>query len=281
MPESYVKLLHKNASDSFRSHVNLFAGSPLNRLSWLRSSHAFLNAVVSVPSARWIVFNGGQPLRFSASDRTSDPVFFSTHEVKSFLGPEPYFGQAGKPGDLLPNRGSDEPAHGPHTAFEGARHLGLPIVFLGIDEGEKSDSTGALPTSEFTDPQTALEKLEGTPYFSVDIASLNLSEEKVQEILSQTTLVREGSSIAWTEPRSHMMGIGDKMAAILGSARSMTDWNVRNKVCSILRVCDLLNSGQFCPACGTPTYSLWGGWKINCRSLLPWTSNTGKPCPTG
>jgi hypothetical protein len=41
---------------------NFFAGSPLNRLSWLRSSHVFLNALFFSPATRWIVFNGGQPL---------------------------------------------------------------------------------------------------------------------------------------------------------------------------------------------------------------------------
>jgi len=176
------------------------------------------------------VFNAGQPLGFATSDRTSKPIFFSTHDVKPFLGPDPYFGQGEKPGDILPDAAQ---AHGRHTPSEGARHLGPPIVFLGVDEGQKSDSTGALPSSDFTDPQTALQKLEGVPYFSVDIAPLNWSEEKVRDILGQTTLVREGSSIAWTEPRSHMIELDHKMAAILGSARSMTDWNMRNKVKSL------------------------------------------------
>jgi len=46
----------------------------------------------------------------------------------------------------------------------------------------------------------------------------------------------------------------------------MVDWNQRNK---------------FCPACGSPVYSMWGGWKIACRTLLPWADNTGRtPCPT-
>jgi len=47
----------------------------------------------------------------------------------------------------------------------------------------------------------------------------------------------------------------------------MVDWNQRNK---------------FCPACGSPVYSLWAGWKLSCTSLLPWADNTDrKPCPSG
>lgn len=38
---------------------------------------------------------------------------------------------------------------------------------------------------------------------------------------------------------------------------------------------------QFCPTCGSPSYSVWAGWKLSCMSLLPWADNTGKgPCPS-
>jgi len=56
-------------------------------------------------------------------------------------------------------------------------------------------------------------------------------------------------------------------AAVFAGARSMVDWNDRNR---------------FCPACGSPTYSLWAGWKLSCTTLLPWADNAGKkPCPSG
>jgi hypothetical protein len=40
---------------------------------------------------------------------------------------------------------------------------------------------------------------------------------------------------------------------------------------------------QFCPGCGSPQYSLWGGWKLACSSLLPWADNSNRkrPCPSG
>jgi len=46
----------------------------------------------------------------------------------------------------------------------------------------------------------------------------------------------------------------------------MVDWNFRNK---------------FCASCGSPVYSVWGGWKRSCSSLLSTSDNTGKkPCLT-
>jgi NADH pyrophosphatase NudC (nudix superfamily) len=38
---------------------------------------------------------------------------------------------------------------------------------------------------------------------------------------------------------------------------------------------------QFCASCGSRVYSIWGGWKLSCTSLLSSSDNTGrKPCPT-
>jgi len=70
----------------------------------------------------------------------------------------------------------------------------------------------------------------------------------------------------WSEPRALMSILDAFTAAIFALARSLVDWNQRNK---------------FCAGCGSPTYSMWGGWKIACRSILPWADNGNKkPCPT-
>src|SRR6266581_9416185 len=38
---------------------------------------------------------------------------------------------------------------------------------------------------------------------------------------------------------------------------------------------------QFCASCGSPVYSVWGGWKLSCTSLLSPLDNAGrKPCLT-
>ncbi|KAH9484377.1 NAD-capped RNA hydrolase [Psilocybe cubensis] len=246
------------------THVNMYGGSPLNRLSWLRTSHSFLNAVITVPSTKWLLFKAGEPLVASSGSSKPYPIYLSTADVKSFLGPEPYFGQAEKPGELVIEKDGDE--HSRHSPTEAARHLGPPVVFLGVHEPQTEDSTSALPSSEFKDPQEAIKRLEGTPYFAFDIADLEYPPENLQEILDATSIAAEGKSLSWSEPRALMSVMDPITAAIFASARSLVDWNQRNK---------------FCAGCGSPTYSMWGGWKISCTSLLPWTDNGNKkPCPT-
>ncbi|KAJ6593382.1 NUDIX hydrolase domain-like protein [Mycena capillaripes] len=232
-------------------------GSPLNRLSWLRSSHSFLNAVVASPKARWLVSNGGQQLvsvpALSSSD-TPTVAQLTTSQVKSYLGPEPYFGQGKDDGRVLT---ADEVT--PHT--ESARHRGVRVVFLGLLDS--LSTLNALPTSDFTDPERAVANLQGIPYFALDIGELGIDTDA---FLTQD---RDNQILSWGEPRALLMGLQlDKVSlTVFNEARSMVDWNQRNK---------------FCPACGSSTYSMWGGWKISCSTLLPWADNTGKkPCPTG
>lgn len=235
--------------------TNFLAGSPLNRLSWLRTSHSFLNAVVVSPAARWILFNGGQPLIAShPGTQKRSLALLTTEDVKPLLGTGPFFGQCEQEGELCT---SDVPV------LQAARVRGPSIVFLGLKETETSGS--ALPSSEFKDPHSAVAKLTGTPYFSADIADLD--ENEVNETIENTELAKDGSTLTFMEPRAAMSSLDVYTAAIFAEARSMVDWNQRNK---------------FCPACGSPVYSLWAGWKLGCTSLLPWADNTDKkPCPSG
>ncbi|KAG6857743.1 hypothetical protein H0H87_004159 [Tephrocybe sp. NHM501043] len=247
---------------------NMFSGSPLNRLSWLRTSHPFLNAIIASPSTRWLVFNAGQPLVLANSDtlHRQSLVFLTTKDVKPLLGPEPYFGQNKEIGQLVV-----EPPDVQHSPTEAARHHSSPVVFLGLKENSK---TSALPSSEFVDAEAAIANLDGTPYFSMDVADLDLSPERLNEVLQATEPAQNGQVLSWSEPRVLMTGLDSFSGAVFAEARSLVDWNQRNKVSSI-------SSRQFCAGCGSPTYSMWGGWKLSCSSLLPWADNTGrKPCPT-
>ncbi|KAH8827884.1 NUDIX hydrolase domain-like protein [Flagelloscypha sp. PMI_526] len=230
------------------SPSNYFGGSPLNRLSWLRSKSAFLNAIVESPSSKWLVFNAGQPL---VSD--SRIAYLSTEEVKPFIGSQPWFGQNAEPTDLL--LAEDE-----HT--EAIRHTGISIVFLGLHEPE--NATTALPETEFIDASSAVKKLEGNPYFTIDLSEL--PDNQAQEAIQRIQASKEGQNMTWSEPRSMMSSMNIFDAAVYAEARSMVDWIQRNR---------------FCAGCGTPVATLWGGWKLVCRSLLPWVDKTGKkPCPT-
>ncbi|KAI0066000.1 hypothetical protein BV25DRAFT_1797206 [Artomyces pyxidatus] len=231
------------------SHVNFLGGSPLNRLSWLRTSPTFLNAIIVSPATRWVVFQAGQPLITSPSKGQVNLALLTTADVRPFLGAEPYFGQGQKEGETA---AEDVPV------LEAARLWGSPLVFLGLNEPE---------TNEFDVkdvPEDLAKNIKGTPYFSLDVT--NAEQAVIDQALLNSGIDKGGEKPYFAEPRGATRGMSDFDAAVFAEARSMVDWNARN---------------QFCPACGSPEYSLWAGWKLSCSSLLPWAEDTGrKLCPT-
>ncbi|KIM69556.1 hypothetical protein SCLCIDRAFT_13015 [Scleroderma citrinum Foug A] len=234
---------------------NFMGGSPLNRLSWLRTSQIFLNSAIVAPETRWILFDNGKPL--IATHTTSQKrtlALLPTDDVRPLLGIEPYFGQGQYEGEAC---SSDAPI------LEAARLHGPRIVFLGLKETDPF-TAAALPSSDFRDPQTAVVNLRGTPFFSIDVA--DVQEDLVDEVIQASQLAYPDTNLTFVEPRTATTSLDIVTAAIFAEARSMVDWNGRNK---------------FCPTCGSPSYSVWAGWKLSCMSLLPWADNTGKgPCPS-
>ena len=236
------------------------------------------------PATRWVVFRDGQPLLQSHVGSSNDPfkqslARLTTRDVRPLLGPEPFFSQGQQEGDLAP---ADV------KALEAARLRGPPIVFLGLHESETSFSA-ALPSSDFSaksDPVALISNVHGTPYFSLDVTGVDHTE--VDNVLASSVAAGEGLQLAFSEPRAAMSVLEEFEAAVFAAARSMVDWNARNKVRpprsprlhrqsrTIGRILP-----QFCPSCGSPVHSSWAGWKLTCSSLLPWAENAGrKPCPT-
>lgn len=222
----------------------MFGGSPLNRYSWLRTSHHFLNAIIALPQTRWILYNAGQPLVISnvsdAPGGTSAPrpelAYLTTSDITSFLGPQPFFGQGQETGTIV----ADEINKVPFSVTEAARHhpQSVRVVFMGVHEKQANlDVSAALPSSEFASPDAAIEaikKLDGTPYFSMDVADLILdgtfTEEGLLEILKASAQGKEGKLFTWSDPRALMTGLDRFTGAIFAISRSLVDWNYRNKV---------------------------------------------------
>lgn len=175
----------------------------------------------------------------SSNDRSTkpSPIYLNTNDVKPFLGPLPYFGQGKEPGDLVHN-GKDS-TDKDHSPTDSARHLGIRVVFLGVHEAQPNESSAALLISEFEFDNTedAIKKLDGTPYFAMDVADMDCTAEWLQETLKETTPGREGKVLEWCEPRASMTSLDGFTAAIFASARSLVDWNLRNKVRHIVTYC--------------------------------------------
>jgi NAD+ diphosphatase len=212
------------------SNPNFFAGSPLNRLSWLRPSHAFLNALVLSPETRWIIFNAGQPLVVTnGSVKQPQLAYLPTSDVLSILGPEPFFGQAEEEGKLVPTSAK---------ALGSIRHRGARLVFLGVQEhlaGERASGDRSRASSSsspdvkmFEDvPEQAVATLNGTPFFCVDVAEVDQAAIDVVFSLA----VEKGEVLSWMDARAVMACLDAVAAGVYAQARSMVDWNQRNKVC--------------------------------------------------
>ncbi|KAH8107709.1 NUDIX hydrolase domain-like protein [Cristinia sonorae] len=241
-------------------HTNFFAGSPLNRLAWLRSSHQFLNSIVVSPATRWVLFKDGNLLVTSQTSSDQVKSFslarLTTEDVQNVLGPSPYFAQGENPGDVVEST---------VPATETSRIHGPPIVFLGLQEPGGVHGLGEgniLPSSEFSkkaDTTEVAQRIVGEPIFSLDVSAI--AKEDIEAVLSKA-----GSGMEFVDGRVAMGHLNQIDSGIFAVARSMVDWNSRIK---------------FCASCGSPVYSQWAGWKRSCSPLLPWANNIGKqPCPT-
>lgn len=178
-----------------------------------------------------MLFKSGQPLLITPARTDKSFTYLSTDDVRPFLGPQPYFGQGRTPGELVTD---EEVAAQRHSPLESIRHIGPPIIFLGVNETEH-DVTKALPTSELKDPDVAVKKLQGEPYFALDVAELGWEDAEIDEKLD-SVLSKDGRTFTWAEPRPLMSELDHFTAAVFANARSMVDWNYRNKV-STTREC--------------------------------------------
>jgi hypothetical protein len=201
------------------SFVNFFSGYTLNRLSWLRPSHPFLNAIVTLPTTRWVVLDAGRPL-IATHSRTNHKAlaFLKTSDVKKVLGPEPFFGQSEQASEIAPVNVS---------VLAAARLRGPPIVFLGLQEPENSDAD-ALLLSNFTDAQAAVTNVKGTAIFSVDVDGL--PSHVVDETLHHSELATSGNTLIFEEARSAMNSLDHVTSGIFATAKSLINWHRYNKV---------------------------------------------------
>lgn len=117
-----------------REVANYFSGSPLNRVSFLRSDHGFLSSAFAHPSASFLLMNGLSP---TVQDPTK-LAYVSRADVEPLTGSEPF-------------RKTEQEWV---SAFNS--DVSAPVIlFLGIDEKK---TTGF----EFKEHK-------GAPYFAVDV----------------------------------------------------------------------------------------------------------------
>jgi NAD+ diphosphatase len=204
--------------------TNFLGGSPLNRLSWLRTSTTFLNAIADAPSTRYLIFRGGNPLVSTSTQPVLARLPYET--VSSWLGSTPIFGQGQHDGSSATTDGENEAL----PTLEASRFRGAPLVFLGLQEPAGTTGAAALPSSDFSakssDASTIASRVEGTPFFALDVTTL---EQDAVDSVIQTL----GTETEFGEPRTAMARMDQFEAALFAEARTMVDWNSRNKASGV------------------------------------------------
>lgn len=126
-----------------REIANYFAGSPLNRVGFLRSDHGFLRSAFSHPSARFLLLNELAPLVDETQKRLG---YVGYSDVKGFTGPDPF---EKTEEDMIKYFNSED-----------ERPL---ILLLGLDEANRLQA----PTTE---EHFTYKEWKGRPYFAVDVS---------------------------------------------------------------------------------------------------------------
>ncbi|RKF54665.1 putative NADH pyrophosphatase [Erysiphe neolycopersici] len=172
--------------------VNYFSGSPLNRLSFLRSKTSFLGAALKHPSTSILLLNDLAPL---AQDPTK--LAYATHDqVKSLIGDNPFDKNEE---DLIKNYNSS---------------ITSPLVlFLGINEHQQEGFEYDL--------------YRGKPYFAIDVTPKKNVEKESYSVIEP--LMAKG--LYFIEGRLHTT-LNAPEAAIYAQARALMDWNARNQFCA-------------------------------------------------
>lgn len=128
------------------------AGSPINRLSFLRSDHPFLSSALKHPSTKFVLLNNLAPLTRSPSE-----LYYANYDEVRKLVPQDIFDLSEE--DMI-------------KAFD-SRKTHPTIIFLGLDESRRE---GGMTHKIYS----------GVPFFAVDVTpkGSELQQTAAKDIIS-------------------------------------------------------------------------------------------------
>ncbi|KAL8923060.1 MAG: hypothetical protein Q9172_003306 [Xanthocarpia lactea] len=175
-----------------REIANYFSGSPLNRVSFLRTDQAFLSAALKHPSTSFLMFNNLNPL---ARD-PSNLQYASYADVQPLIGDDPY------------SKSEEELVSEYNSAVT------IPqLLFLGLDERNKLGLTFNLYT--------------GSPFFALDVTPKGTIKSQAESLVQSL----QSRGLTFLEGRIQA-ALPAEDAAIYAQARALLDWNARNPFCA-------------------------------------------------
>lgn len=149
-------------------------GSPINRLSFLRTDHPFLSTALKHPSARFVLLNNLAPLTTASTQ-----LHLAKYEDVQPLVPQDTYDASEE--DVLKNFDS--------------RKTQATLIFLGLDEGRKE---GGLSFKVY----------QGTPYFAVDVTPKG--SEQQQAAAKDVISAVEAKGLSFFQSRVHMTFSADE-----------------------------------------------------------------------
>ncbi|KAF9575850.1 Peroxisomal NADH pyrophosphatase nudt12 [Mortierella alpina] len=193
-----------------------FTGGTHNRLSFLRTDKEYLQESVQAPSTRFLLF-ADHGVLFKST--TKDLAFASYEDIKHLIGKDPL-----------------------HSLPEG-----LILVFLGVDE-TKNDQPQQ-------DDEILVRGRRGIGYWALDLSAKGpgVTPELKASIDTFTNTFTEKHEHYMAEMRPAAFGLSFPESGLVAQARSVVDWNKRNR---------------FCAGCGRKNLSLEGGHKRCCPSTV-------------
>lgn len=215
------------------SKVDPGPGSPLNRVSFLRTNSKFLSAAFIHPTTSFILLKELAPL-------AKDPTklhYAALSDIKSLTGSDPY---TKAEDDLIAEYNST---------------ITIPqLVFLGLDERNKEGLEWSI--------------YKGAPCFALDVTPKGSITHEANGVIAEMEKqglqfvqgrlhmhlpAPEGAFLSFHIPPLALLSVTSVFpchtAAIFAQARSLIDWNARN---------------PFCAQCGQPTLSINAGTKRTC-----------------
>ncbi|KAL8804187.1 MAG: hypothetical protein Q9182_002729 [Xanthomendoza sp. 2 TL-2023] len=193
LPEPAFPNLDSMLSRKFGKEVaNYFSGSPLNRVSFLRTDYTFLSLALKHPTTSFLLFNSLNPLAKDPSHLS----FASYTDVQPLIGENPY---AKSEEQLISEYNS--------TTI-------IPqLIFLGLDERNEQGLTYNIYT--------------GSPCFALDVTPKGSIASQAESLIKSM----QSRGLDFLEGRIQA-ALPAPDAAIYAQARSLLDWNARNPFCA-------------------------------------------------
>ncbi|KAL8679307.1 MAG: hypothetical protein Q9186_004400 [Xanthomendoza sp. 1 TL-2023] len=193
LPEPAFPSLDSMLSRKFGKEVaNYFSGSPLNRVSFLRTDYTFLSAALKHPTTSFLLFNNLNPLAKDPSH-----LSFATYtDVRPLIDENPY-------------AKSEEQLISEYNSTTTIPQL----LFLGLDERNKQGLTYNLYT--------------GSPFFALDVTPKGSIASQAESLIESM----QSRGLKFLEGRIQA-ALPAPDAAIYAQARALLDWNARNPFCA-------------------------------------------------